>query len=264
MLNIRSKVYRSLTMTEKDVLHFVLDNQKYVTTATCQEIADCCNVSKTVVINLAQKIGYEGFNEFKYTLKDQLEKQTVRREHNYTTDTMKNLERTLLLNQSEELDKIVTMILKADTIYIAGRGTTKYMALHFAHLLMTLKIKAIAIQDFNHFDVISQTMNEKDLMIAISLSGETKITVNTAQVAAMKKRDVISITNFSNNTLANLCKSNIYFASSSSDTRVHDTISRTPLLFVIELLINLVEDKMSELNIHDGTNIIPWTLSKSN
>lgn len=252
MLKLESDAYNSLTNTEKDVLHFIIDNQDFVIKSTSKDIAEKCSVSKTVIINLSKKIGFEGFNEYKYYLKNNVSEAHSKDDLNFVCDTMNSLKKTLLLNQQDQFDASVKKILEAETIYVLGRGSSKFMALYLTHQLMTLKIKAIVIQDFNHFDVIARTMNKDDLMIAISLSGETNITVNTANVAAMKQRKVISCTAFSNNSLSNVCETNLYFASSSIDTRIDDTVSRTPMLFLLEQLIHHVS-----LELKNNPNLDP-------
>lgn len=262
MLSLNQEKYKSLTATEKDVLHFIIDNQEYVVNATSRDVASKCNVSKTVVINLSQKIGFEGFNEYRYYLKEQLNNNTIEANSEFSSDILNAIERTIRLNKEEELNEIVDKILATETIYVIGRGSSKYMCSYLTHLLMTLKIKTIVIQDFNHYDVIGQTMNENDLMIAISLSGETTITVNTAKIAAMKKREIISFTAFSNNSLANLANNNVYFFSDNVDTRVHDTISRTTLVFVIELLVNKIKEKMIKEGLSKGSSVTQWLLTK--
>ena len=262
MLNIDQDIYRSLTPTEKDVLHFVIDNQEYVVKATSRDIALKCSVSKTVVINLTQKIGFDGFNEFKYYLRDQLSNTVIESSNDFSSDIINSIERTISLNKDEEIDEVVLKILNADTIYVLGRGSSKYACAYLTHLLMTLKIKTVVVQDFNHYDVIGETMNENDLMIAISLSGETTITTNTAKIAAMKKRDIISFTSFSNNTLVSLSNNNIYFYSSNIDTRTQDTVSRTTLIFIIELIINKVKAKMVEIGKPRRNDVTQWIFTK--
>ena len=248
MLHIDSDIYRDLTNTEKEVLHFILENEEFVSNTTSRQIAERCNVSKTVIINVTKKMGFEGFSEYKYYLKNQIHKKQKNSTIDFVNDTMDNLSKTLLLNQQNQINDCVDKINKAETIYVLGRGSSKFMASYLTHQLITLNIKASVVSDYNHFGVIAKTMGENDLMIALSLSGETTITVNTAKIASMRKREVISITAFSNNSLAYFSDNNIYFSSTDVDTKTDDTVSRTPMLFVIELLINKVLKAQTDKN----------------
>ena len=64
------KNYDILTNTERDLLHYILDNEELVQKLTAAKLADRCGVSKTVVINMCQKLGFDGYNELKYYLKN--------------------------------------------------------------------------------------------------------------------------------------------------------------------------------------------------
>ena len=74
------KNYDILTNTERDLLHYILDNEELVQKLTAAKLADRCGVSKTVVINMCQKLGFDGYNELKYYLKNtilKMKKQTI-------------------------------------------------------------------------------------------------------------------------------------------------------------------------------------------
>ena len=69
-MDFYSNNYDLLTGSERSLLHYILDHQETIQKMTCQKLADQCGVSKTVVINMSQKLGFEGYNDLRFFLKN--------------------------------------------------------------------------------------------------------------------------------------------------------------------------------------------------
>ena len=52
------KNYEFLTLNERRVLHYIMEHPSDVLKQTTQAIGQKCNVSKTILINLSQKLGF--------------------------------------------------------------------------------------------------------------------------------------------------------------------------------------------------------------
>lgn len=77
-MDFYSNNYDLLTNSERILLHYILDHEDQVKKTTCQKLANNCGVSKTVVINMSQKLGFEGFNDLKFFLKIEQKKKRWR------------------------------------------------------------------------------------------------------------------------------------------------------------------------------------------
>lgn len=245
-----TKNYDLLTNTERDLLHFILDNESFVEKSTAAKIAGKCGVSKTVVINMCQKLGFDGFNELKYYLKNK-SKKIANPNTAVSTDYIKysledDVHKTLQLNTDEILKNVAKKICNASCVYVISRGTSKAVGVYFTHLLLTLNIKCINIPDYNLLDIIAKKMTHDEIIIALSLSGETPIIVNTAKIVKAYGNSLITITAFANSTLCSYSDYSLYFCSNNLDTKSNDTISRLGMFTIVDYLIGYINKELNK------------------
>ncbi|MBR0138574.1 MAG: MurR/RpiR family transcriptional regulator [Erysipelotrichaceae bacterium] len=248
-MSLDLKNYDSLTNSEKTFLHFVLDNKELVIRSTATKIANLCGVSKTVAINTCQKLGFDGFNDLRYYLKNSDTKESKSKAFeikDVEAALFDMVEKTLSLNRPELMEKVADKILNAECIYIISRGTSKAIGSYFSHILLTLNIKCINIPDYNLLDIIARKMNHDEVLIAMSLSGETSILVQTCKTVKAYGNTLISITGFSNNTIASISDYQLFCSSGSLNTASNDTESRLGMMTVIDYLCALIKAKMNK------------------
>lgn len=237
------KNYDILTNTERDLLHYILDNEELVQKLTAAKLADRCGVSKTVVINMCQKLGFDGYNELKYYLKNKNNNnQNLVKEDNTKSLLVDIVEKTLAINDEAVVDAIAKKICSAECVYVVSRGTSKAIGMYLTHLLLTLNIKCINIPDYNLLDIIAKKMSHNEVMIALSLSGETPIIVQTAKIVKAYGNSLITITAFSNSTLCMYSDYSLYFSSASLDTKNNDVVTRIGMMAVIDYLISYLKN----------------------
>lgn len=242
-----TKNYDLLTYTERNLLHFILNNESIVEKSTASKIADMCGVSKTVVINMCQKLGFDGFNELKYFIKNK-EKKTL---NEITTNSVQlaledMVHKTLHLNNEEMLKKVAKRICEAKCIYVISRGTSKAAGAYFTHLLLTLNIQCINIPDYNLLEIIAKKMTSDEVLIAFSLSGETPVIVNTAKTVKAYGNCLITVTAFANSSLCLYSDYSLYFCSNSLDTKHDDIISRLGMFTIVDFLVSYVNKELIE------------------
>ena len=237
------KNYDILTNTERDLLHYILDNEELVQKLTAAKLADRCGVSKTVVINMCQKLGFDGYNELKYYLKNKNNNnQNLVKEDNTKSLLVDIVEKTLAINDEVAIDAIAKKICSAECVYVVSRGTSKAIGMYLTHLLLTLNIKFINIPDYNLLDIIAKKMSHNEVMIALSLSGETPIIVQIAKIVKAYGNSLITITAFSNSTLCMYSDYSLYFSSASLDTKNNDVVTRIGMMAVIDYLISYLKN----------------------
>ena len=237
------KNYDILTNTERDLLHYILDNEELVQKLTAAKLADRCGVSKTVVINMCQKLGFDGYNELKYYLKNKNNNnQNLVKEDNTKSLLVDIVEKTLAINDEVAIDAIAKKICSAECVYVVSRGTSKAIGMYLTHLLLTLNIKCINIPDYNLLDIIAKKMSHNEVMIALSLSGETPIIVQIAKIVKAYVNSIITITAFANSTLCMNSDYSLYFSSASLDTKNNDVVTRIGMMAVIDYLISYLKN----------------------
>ena len=82
--------------------------------------------------------------------------------------------------------------------------------------------------------------NEKDILVLISKTGETKEVIRLAEIAKKKGIQVIAITNMTKNSLSTLSDLHLKILSSRVKTRLQAYASSVELIYVIDSLILLL------------------------
>lgn len=89
----------------------------------------------------------------------------------------------------EDVEKLVASILSSDQVFIAGMGRSGLMARPFAMRLMQMRFPTYLVGD-----ATTPAIGHGDLLIAISGSGETKITHHIASAAKAAGAKVLLLT----------------------------------------------------------------------
>ncbi|MBZ2175992.1 MurR/RpiR family transcriptional regulator [Schnuerera sp. xch1] len=163
------------TKTDWKIVQFMKNNtEKFINNST-QQLASEIGISDASIIRFAQKIGYSGLSELKYTLQ---------RELNYTTEKKEKKGYSLLCNEYKlltdslfslfnpnEIDLLCEKITKSSRIFIVGVDTNTYISGLLTHKFMNLGLNFQSITTYDALKIYSQTSTSSDLIIVISLSG---------------------------------------------------------------------------------------------
>ena len=120
--------YDDLTESERKALSYMMNHLEEIPYVNINQLAELSFVSKTVIINLAQKMGFSGFKELKYHINQQLREEavTVNNSKLSAKETVtSSIDKTLSLVSEEDLDRCAEEIIQAKNIFIMARGTSK-------------------------------------------------------------------------------------------------------------------------------------------
>ena len=238
-----AKLFNKLTNSEQKVFTYIYANQQKVIKMKINDLAKETFTSKTVIINLSQKLGFEGFSDLKYYLKS----------NNSADDDIKvledlqyglkqNIEKTFVVIEADLYKKISREVIEAKTVYVFARGTSKAAGYYLNHLLLTLVIKCIFVKDYNLLTLVGNTLESDELVILISLSGNTEKILEVANIAKVKGSRTIAITSFGNNELSKISDYTLHCVSNDTETKFNDSISRIGMFIVIEMLVNSIKE----------------------
>lgn len=124
----------------------------------------------------------------------------------------------MVINRVDEdqVNKMIKIIMDAHSIFIVGSGRSKLIGEAFAMRLMHLGFEVHVVGD-----VTTPAVNNKDCLVAISGSGETKIVTTAAQIAQEVGADVVGITTNPESTLAKYLNVTIEMESKSKEPWEH-------------------------------------------
>ncbi|MBO1265155.1 MurR/RpiR family transcriptional regulator [Proteiniclasticum sp. SCR006] len=209
-----STLYNSFTKSEKRLADYILKERDQIMFMSITELAEKSKVGESGIFRFCKNLGLKGYQEFKISVA-----QSINSEEN---DTTRNIDTEILLNDSlevlagkvkqtnisaldqtynlldyEDLDKAVEKIITADRIRFFGIGSSLITAMEGQNKFLRVTNKAEVIID-SHFQVMTAAqMNEKEVAIIISYSGQTKDSIEVARMAKESGAFVIAITRFS-------------------------------------------------------------------
>ncbi len=186
------------------------------------------NFKKHLLTQQAEKIDKDGFPHF--MVKEIFEQQhTVIEAASYS---------------EQDFSKLVNKIKMADKVYTLGAGTAAFAAGQIARFLRTVRINAFELKAYesaNYLPLITQ----KDLVIAVSQSGETADTLAVIEQLKEKQVEVASIVNMVGSTLTRFSDYQ-FFSRSGPEICVASTKAYTSQLVWGYLLAQTVMGKYDQ------------------
>ena len=210
----------SLTETETRLANYLLSHTGEVIHMNAKEFSSACGSSPAAVVRFSRKLGFKGFTDLKLDLAREAgagkpdDFQTVIREH----------------------DDMDTLVQKAERIHLFGVGASGLLAMDFLYKSSRIGIPAFYHEDVHTNLATAALLGPKDIVIAISYSGETRETVLAARAAKDRGCKIIAITQANHNTLARLADYPLYVPSEEPELRVGAMTSRTSGLLLLDLL----------------------------
>ncbi|MGX6961433.1 MurR/RpiR family transcriptional regulator [Vagococcus xieshaowenii] len=239
------EVYDELTNSEKKVLTYIMAHFEEIPFMTINELSAETFVSKTVIINLSQKMGLDGFKEMKYAISLEMKNKRMIKRTESTSPKKKlesTIQKTFSIVNEEDILTSAKLLLKAKNIFIMARGTSKSCGYYLEHLLFSIGIHCFFINDYNHSESFTRLVDEDDVVILLSLSGSTKKILETAKLVHLKHANIISLTSFQANELSEYATLELFCHADQSDTKLDDANSRIGFFILIDLLINTLNN----------------------
>ena len=236
--------FNSLTEVEQKIAESIIKSPELYTNRSANDVADGLYVSKTSIINFAQKMGFEGFSELRYYIQTSLNEDN--QQHLSTFDEInthlhREVQKTFELVREEDLIRFIKKLKDAKTIYVLARGITKQYAKAFTLQLRMLDIIAIFVDDYNLIKTLPNTLKAEDTCIILSLSGKTDILVEFTNRALDRNSKVMSITAFGNNPINQMSHDTLNFYSDTTVQKYRDLDSRTGLNIVLQQIIEYLK-----------------------
>lgn len=232
-----NKHYSNLNENDLYILKYILNNKRECSSLCINELAKRCNISKTTILRLTHKLGFNGYSEFKVFLK--WEEENNKRKNNSEVELEELLHENLKLINQKDLTEMCKIIHDADRVFVHGTGTAQTtIARELKRVFLAVHKYLDVIEGTTELEIVKSSLSEKDVFIIISLSGETnhlKSFVNELNIRGIK---YISITRLGNNMISRKTQYNLYISTSVMNLGNGIEYETTTLFFiVIEALI---------------------------
>lgn len=197
--------YNQMFAAEKKVADFIMKNPEKAVNSNVSELANYSQVSEATVIRMCKHMGYEGYYQMRIFLSHDIGRKqangidvSVGKQGGRINDLF-NIMASNISGLAENLDKdkllaCADLINNCNVAHIVAVGNTSPLALDMGFRLGRSGVKTtyntIPEYFFNHINLA----DERDIVIAISISGTSKQVIQALELAKKKNLKTISIT----------------------------------------------------------------------
>ena len=258
--------------TEREIVDYIIDQGMNIEKMSANEIARNTFTSAPLLVRIAKKLGYSGFNEFKsaylkelsymleetdvdasipFLLSDDL--MTITK--NLALLEKETIQDTEQLNHHDDLQHAIRLLEDAKTIDVYGVLDNVLLAKHFKALMMYID------KDFQVIDQVTGQKrsaclaNKNHCAIIISYSGQTREMVEVAEIYHKRQIPFISITCMAEKSISRLANATLYLSSREMlHIKIGDFASTTSLKYLFDVLYAGIFSKNYQKNLE--TNIV--------
>ncbi|MBC2850114.1 MurR/RpiR family transcriptional regulator [Cetobacterium sp. 8H] len=271
-------LFKSLSSNEKMIAEYIIKNKNKIGEITSTKLAEEIGVGQSSVIKFIKKIGFVGYVAFKLQLERDLENEKKVEKNKIHSDicledTLKELTQKTLLETVQALEDTIGMIdyknfetiiekiKMSEQILIIGSGMSSIVARDLELKLMKIKKNSMHYDSKQMQLMKLATMNEKDLVIAISHRGETQEVIDVIKEAKKINIEIISITSVGKNTVSTLSDYNLGVVSKEGVFRSSAISSRMAQMILLDsIFLRLVQKDYKRIKnyIDKSKKIVGW------
>lgn len=214
--------------TEIQLANYLLDKGLDIEKVSARKIAKECYMAPSTVTRFCQKLGFQGYNDFKEAYLKELHYASTNFQDidaNYPfSENDKNtviahkighlyhecIDDVLNLMHHDELQKAITLLIKAQTICIVSSGVQSDVAQTFKDKLLKIGKTVIIEKQMDQAFYHASFCNDTWVFIVISYSGETEITLRVAKQIHERGLPLIALCSYGQNTLAKIANVVLY------------------------------------------------------
>jgi DNA-binding MurR/RpiR family transcriptional regulator len=245
---IRSAI-PSMTKSEKEVARWITENPEKLMNMTLSQISNTCGVSDTTVLRVCRAAGFDGFTDAKLSLIRDIDSpvsqigDVISEDNDISTIFLKvvnvtkqGLSDTQEVFDVEELEKAVELIENANKILFVGVGPSGMIARDFHSKITRIYDNkyCVACDDSYSSLLESSLLGQDDLVIAVSVSGMSKLPIHIITEGKRHGANSIAITGNPKSKVATL--SDAVLLAVHRTSWVENMVSRVSDLAIIEAL----------------------------
>lgn len=244
--------YDRFSENEKYICHYLSAHLEECCKKTVDQFAADCGVSKTLLVRFAKKLGLSGYSELKARIRIE------RREREagpgdmllVMTDSYHKMMDDLV---KKDMSGIFDKLYQARRVFVYGSGYSQARAgSEMKRIFLPVK-EIIHLHGQDLIQGLVKTAGPEDLVVIISMSGESEAVVMLAKALRVSHVPMVSITRLRSNTLASLCEENLYIHSFHLPGRGRSEYETTASYFILmEFLYLSYRDYLSRLNENRG------------
>jgi RpiR family transcriptional regulator, carbohydrate utilization regulator len=253
LLNTLNSIYPTLHDAEKKVADYVIKEYFNVINMSVSELSEQCEVSEATIVRFCKRIGLKGFHHFKISLAREVNEQdevshsptidlnnisvSIQNIFAYKVDELKQTAKFL---DSQAIKECLEVIGRSSLVHFVAAGNSMPAAMDGAYKFNQIGIRSIVHTTPEMQVSLARSLTEKDVVIGISNSGDSKLLLEIFEIAKKRKATTICITNHFKSPLSRI--SDIQLTSITNEKLFFKefSFSRVPSISVIDVLFLLL------------------------
>lgn len=234
-------IYEGLTAVEKSIADFFITNNDPMDFSS-KNIAARLYVSEASLSRFAKKCGYKGFREFVYNYERDFLRQKNISIDDLTVKVVSNyqmiLEKSLLLVDGRQMNRIARMLSEARQVYVYGMGSSGIAAQEFKLRFMRVGLFVDAVCDSHMIRITSALLDSGSLVIAFSASGTTPELMSGISIAKECGAKVVLATANPSSELSELCDEVLMIAFNRDLEAGLEISPQFPILVMVDIFFS--------------------------
>lgn len=229
---------KKINALEEQVLQYIIYNIDSVMDIGVRGVAAANYTSTSTIMRLAKKLGFTGFVDMVYNIIPLVNSNTtgvIERSQSLIGTDINFLTKYI---EETHISRFIELLTRGDKkyIFIYARGNSKIVGEYLNRKLLGIGIKSILIDSIGGFE---NNLEDMEMLIVISKSGETKEVLDKVKVAKQKNKLVVSFTKEVENSISRLSDMSfkIFDMHKLDDTNILPNSFFANILMFIEYLI---------------------------
>lgn len=201
------RIYNSFSDKEKAIADYIMQYGDNIKNINITDLAKEIGTSGATITRFAKKIGCDSFVNMKIMLGSNKAEKIIEKDedeifsyaYQYYNEV---IERTKMLIDKEAIFKVVSELKKARNIYIYGVGSSGLTGKEMMQRLLRMGFNVHCISDSHMMIINSSIITKDDLIIGLSISGETQEVVHSIRKAKENGAKTVCITSFEGSTIS--------------------------------------------------------------
>lgn len=229
---------------DDQVIDYINNNREEFLKQSIQKTAEILFTVPNTIVRFSKKLGYIGFSDLKYSLINEVkEEESDKKDKNL--GIIDNINKTIEAFDMDIVNKAAKKIIESKKTYCIGIGDSIYFCEILTKNLRCIGRGAEFFQ-YRHDMLFSMdNCDSKDVVIVISVSGETKQLIEAIDKAKEKGAYIIALTHLSVNTISEMANINLHFWAPKMTINNYNATDRVGLMIATRILSEAVWNQVN-------------------
>ncbi|WP_155287632.1 MurR/RpiR family transcriptional regulator [Lacticaseibacillus zhaodongensis] len=236
---------QTLNELETVIYNYINRHQEEVERMPIRALAKAAHVSTTTIIRFANKMGYDGYSELRFAIKQHRRNMLDNKpadSYDITVPLADFFNKVNTTDFNKLIDQAIEMIEAAPMVLFYGIGTGNSLAQYGARYLSNAGKLALPIEDVFQPFPFGNALPPKTVLILLSVSGETREVIQLVTKVQPEDVRIIAVTNHGNSRLARMSDLVISYYMPELKHGDLNFTTQVPVVYLEELIAHRIDE----------------------